>query len=122
VTNDLWAWQKSTPPAPAQPRENWTQIAQGTSVSWPSARSGAASAFDTATGQFIVFGGTSASGSLLNDMWAWNGSSWTQMFPPPLNPSAAGPAARSGATMVYDSGHNKLILFGGQTASGSGTS
>lgn len=65
-------------------------------------------AFDVASGQFVVFG-TPQTGSPA-ETWAWDGAHWLQLHP------ATSPVARIDATMAYDSGARKLVLFGGFNA------
>jgi hypothetical protein len=70
-------------------------------------------AYDAATKQVVLFGGASASGTLLNDTWLWNGSGWSQFTPnPKISPT---PPAEEGAAMAYDANLRELILFGGET-------
>jgi alpha-tubulin suppressor-like RCC1 family protein len=92
------------PPAPA-----WA-VKVGTG---PSARAGAAMAYDARHGVTILFGGEGLQGALLADTWAWDGLSWSQVFPPgPI------PPARSAATAVYDAFHGRIVLFGGTGVGG----
>ena len=93
----------------ATPTPTWTQLDPATS---PSARSGAAMAYDASTGQLVLFGGSTSSSSLVNDTWTWNGATWTQLTP------ATSPSARYGAAMAYDASTGQLVLFGGGNASG----
>ncbi len=93
----------------ATPTPTWTQLDPATS---PSARSGAAMAYDAGTGQLVLFGGSTSSSSFVNDTWTWNGTTWTQ-----LNP-ATSPSARDGAAMAYDASTGQLVLFGGADTSG----
>ena len=88
-----WVWDGS----------NWTQQSPATS---PPARFGAAMAYDTATGNVVMFSGYSSS-LLLSDTWVWDGSNWTEQSP------ATSPAARWGAPMVYDAATGKVVMFGG---------
>jgi hypothetical protein len=53
---------------------------------YPAARLNAAMAFDSTTGRTVMYGGISATGALLNDTWAWDGSSWSQV--PTQSPGA----------------------------------
>src|SRR5436305_1159134 len=95
-------------PAPAvgtPPR--WTQQAPASS---PSARYRASTAFDPATGQLVLFGGSN--GTPLADTWVWNGTDWSQRFP------ATSPPNRAGASMAFDGTTGQLVLFGGWAPSG----
>jgi hypothetical protein len=65
-------------------------------------------AFDIATGQFVVFGAPQSGAPA--ETWAWDGTHWFQLHP------QVSPIARIDATMAYDSGAHKLVLFGGFNA------
>ena len=82
---------------------NWIQL-------FPSGRSNASMAYDTATGKVILFGGIDNSG-YLNDTWSFDGSTWTQLHP------SSSPSARYDASMTYDEATQTLILFGGRNSS-----
>jgi hypothetical protein len=97
-------------------RGTWTR----TGATWtkrhparsPSARTGAAMVYDTATGQLLLFGGGDrplfAGGGHLNaQTWVWTGRTWRQLRP------AASPSARQDANMVYDAARREVILYGG---------
>jgi Galactose oxidase, central domain len=75
----------------------------------PSARSGAAMAFDSVRGRTVLFGGAFGSGTqfLFADTWEYDGLTWTQKFP------IHAPVARSGSNMVFESHLGKMLLFGG---------
>ena len=68
-------------------------------------------AFDSATGQLILFSGENAS----NDTWNWDGTNWN-----PLSPSTS-PQSRGSASMAFDPASGQLILFGGLSNSTSDT-
>jgi hypothetical protein len=74
----------------------------------PPARSGAAMAYDAATGTAVLFGGTTF-GHNLGDTWTWNGSTWTKQAP------SARPPGLGGASMAYDAATGTAVLFGGFT-------
>lgn len=93
----------SAPTAVAAVGDLWTQLAPTTS---PTARSGAAIAYDASTNQTILFGGN-ANGTAENDTWSWNGTNWTELSPP------TSPSARYNASLAYDPATQQLILFGG---------
>jgi len=75
---------------------------------WPERRTGHAMAFCPATGKMTMFGGQTQTGTLLDDLWEWDGSAWA------LVASDLRPAPRQQAAMAYDSSRKSLILFGGQ--------
>ena len=80
---------------------------QATSVTVPQVRYGSSEVYDTATGQFLLFGGSDFT-NFYNDTYTWNGSSWTLLSP------AHSPAPRSNAGMVYDAALHEVILCGGR--------
>jgi hypothetical protein len=69
-------------------------------------------AFDPATGQLLLFGGSSDPGTVLNDTWVWNGRTWSRLAP------ATSPPARTGSDLAYDAASRQLLLFGGADAAG----
>jgi len=94
--------------------DTWTWTLRGWAerhpAASPSARTGAAMAYDQATGQLLLFGGSSSEGppeGFLNDTWIWNGTTWIHLHP------AVSPPARRNADMVYDATRHQLLLFGG---------
>jgi len=103
VVGDTWVWNGSA----------WTEA----STTGPPARDSATMAYDAATGNMVLFGGATTTGTnlcetCLNDTWVWNGNSWTEEFP------AASPPARIDASMAYDAATGNVVLFGGVDASG----
>ena len=91
----------------------------------PAPRAHASAGYDAVTDQMIVFGGqqTAAGSGPLNDVWSevgvvasgqvsQVGTNWVQVFP-----SGTAPSARFGHSGLYDSGSNRIMFFGGATAS-----
>jgi len=64
------------------------------------------SLFLTLTGVTLLFGGDS--GTVLADLWAWNGTTWTN-----VTPATGSPPARYGHAMVYDVARDRTVVFGG---------
>ncbi len=89
-------------PALAQTLQ-WTQLQI-------SGRGGSATAYDSARGITVLFGGSP--GHANNETWEWNGTTWNQMV-------VSGPAARTSHAMTYDSARNVVVLFGGRNDTGS---
>jgi len=95
---DTWTWTSTG---------GWVQQHPGAA---PSARTGAAMAYDGAARQLLLFGGSSkplAGGGFRGDTWVWTGTTWTRLHP------AASPPARHNAGLVFDRASGELILFGG---------
>jgi len=87
------AWLNLTPAGPAPPARVNNQMV-----------------YDSVGDRFIVFGGSSASGSL-NDAWALDASGvggWQD-----LAPTGTPPSAREYATLIFDAVRNRVVLFGG---------
>ncbi len=90
------------------------------SIAAPKGRYLQAVAFDETRQVVVMFGGQyrSPGGGLLEamqDTWEWSPATatWTMR-----TPSGSVPDARGGAAMVFDSVRNKMLLFGGRSASG----
>jgi hypothetical protein len=92
---DTWIWDGQA--------QTWTQVAVNAPA--PSARGLASVAsYGSATGPNVVlFGGTNGVTDL-DDMWTWDGATWTQV-------TQAGPGPRSAAAMGTLG--ESLLLFGG---------
>lgn len=78
----------------------------------PSARTGAAMAYDAADQSIVLFGGQNRSRGL-DDTWTWDGSAWTQQHP------ATSPPALDSAQMTYDPASHELVLVGTEQPAGS---
>jgi hypothetical protein len=65
-------------------------------------------AYDPATGQIVVFGGSNLNGHDPSATWTWNGTDWTRRSP------TTSPTGRAQAAMAYDPATGQLLLFGGQ--------
>lgn len=94
---DTWTWDG----------RSWQQ--QKPSAA-PSPRGAAAMAFDPSTGRVILFGGIGerdrSGETKRTDMWAWDGTTWTQ-----LHPAAVPPATFGGALMAFDPVSQHVILL-----------
>jgi hypothetical protein len=69
-----------------------------------------ASAYDSARGRMVVFGGQLTSRS--SDTWEWDGQNWRD-----VTPGLPRPSARASHAMTYDSVRGRVVLFGGQDSS-----
>jgi dienelactone hydrolase len=91
---DTWEWDG----------RRWYRV----STSGPSARSGAAMAYDPGLRAVVLFGG---SGGPLGDSWIWDGLRWRKL---PV-PDAPG---RFNTVMAWDPGARTLVRFGGWDGGG----
>ena len=135
LLGDTWAWNGAS----------WYQVTQKLSGQAPGPREGAAMAYD-GHGNLVLFGGdgpvlgagagtttagpsgtavgshaggsgvasttgaaTSATAVALGDTWLWTSSGWVAS-------PAAGPGARTAASLAYDSGTDSVVMFGGSSS------
>jgi len=94
---------------------SWLQLTP--SGTPPLARMRHSIAYDSATNTLIVFGGYDCTSTYFNDVWVLSNANdasgtpaWTQ-----LSPTGTPPSGREGASTVYDSTSNSLIVFGGDS-------
>lgn len=83
--------------------QQWLDV---TPASSPSARTGAAVAYDAERRVVVMFGGNA--GSLTNETWTWDGTSWTN-----ATPASGNPSARTSHGLAYDPVRKKVVMFGG---------
>ncbi len=94
----------------------WSHL---TPAGGPTGRYGHSAIYDEPHHRMIVFGGSdSLSGAYDNDVWALNlpAATWTH-----LAPTGTPPPGRFQHTAVFDSRRDRMLVFGGQVASGSAT-
>lgn len=84
----------------------WTNIS-ATAGTAPSARIGFSMAYDSSSGNVLLFGGTNSSGARLNDTWTFQSGTWTQLSP------AMAPQPRTFAMIADDPQDSLVLLFGG---------
>lgn len=77
----------------------------------PSARLGAAIAYDAKDRSVTLYGGYN--GSILSDQWSFTGGQWTKLT------VTNGPGRLEFASMAYDANDSYVVLFGGYNGSGS---
>lgn len=95
-------------PGPAPYTEaQWSQL---NASEHPSARTGAAMAYDPALGAVVLFGGRSADGDQ-GDTWTFSGGVWTNI----TGQLSQSPPSRYDALMAFDGADGLLILVGGYT-------
>jgi cysteine-rich repeat protein len=104
ITNDTWLWDG----------EHWSAVS--TPVA-PPPRNSHSMVYDTRRHRMIMFGGGYGFGGQMpfrEDMWAWDGTAWTELHP------ATMPTGRIRAAMGYDPIHDEVVLAGGFDAGGNG--
>lgn len=94
------------------PGAHWSLTASGPNPSQRRENPGAAD-----NDHMYVFGGQSgaSSGARMNDLWQFDGTSWTEMT---TDGAVGSPPARFQAGVTWDFAINKLVVFGGNDASG----
>ena len=75
------------------------------------ARQGHAMIYDNQLQAVVLVGGSD--GQPENDMWEWDGNSWTELLPSSATPSSSQPSQRAGHAMAYDPDCGRILLFGG---------
>jgi len=95
----------------AMGENSWTQLA--TTGGAPAARFRSAIAYDPFQNVIVAFGGQTDETTAAGDTWELAGTTWTQRTP------STAPSPRAGHRMVFDSKRKKIVLFGGDTATGS---
>jgi hypothetical protein len=96
AANDTWLWEGLS----------WMDATKlGTN---PAPRYQASIAYDGASSQLILVGGTNQNNDYFNDTWTWNGSNWVQLHPATSAPLIAG------AAMAYDPATRQIVMFGGE--------
>ena len=99
----------------------WVQLTPASSP--PASRSYAGSIYDPATNRMVIMGGTQFTSSTtfthFNDVWVLTNANGLGGIPEwiQLAPSGIPPAVRANHSLVYDSTHNHMYLFGGSTNS-----
>jgi len=116
--NRLWEWDGEA--------ATWMRVPFGDP--WPDSRRRLSVDYDTARGRLVVFGGVRSDFDSererrvfaveeYGDLWEWDagGQTWLER-----TPGATRPAEREGHSLVYDSVRERVLLFGGHSASGCG--
>jgi galactose oxidase-like protein len=104
---DTWLWDGVA--------RDWVQLSPSSS---PPPTFGASAAYDSFTGNVVLFGGSWANwvGCELDTTWLWDGNTWTQAFPDHR------PPARSGPVLVSDPSGGVLVFAGYNPTNGFGFS
>lgn len=65
--------------------------------------------YDQVRGNVVLFGGALDSGGQTNELWEWDGQSWS-----PVDQGETIPSPRSNVIMAYDENRKRGILYGGR--------
>ncbi|MCI4350491.1 MAG: PKD domain-containing protein [Thermoplasmata archaeon] len=90
---------------------NWTQLVNSTST--PPTRQSGSMVYDPVAGEYVMFGGSSATSTPLGDTWVFAHENWTDLT---ANLSIA-PSPRWYYSMTWDAADNYVLLFGGRNTS-----
>ncbi|MCC6574741.1 MAG: choice-of-anchor D domain-containing protein [Planctomycetes bacterium] len=101
---------------PSSGSPTWVLPATGATQAMPNGRWGAGMIYDAANSRTVIFGGKD-SVNRYNDVWAVNPAAASPVWSK-LATSGTAPTPRVYAQVVYDSNSQRMIVFGGQTASG----
>ncbi len=109
---DVWTADLSRPGRP-----RWSQLCAPTGIAscgaGPTARWGSHAVYDPDGDRFIVFGGSTGTGTSTNDVWALDLSghpTWHELVV-----EGPRPVARWSAASGFDPVRRRLVVFGGQT-------
>jgi hypothetical protein len=94
----------------------WTEVSAQTQ---PLPRYNHAMVYDAARERVLLFGGGAGLGNearYLDDLWEWDGASWSPVTPA----GGAGPAPRAGHMMAYDAARDRVVVYGGSVDGGFG--
>jgi hypothetical protein len=92
----------------------WSQVT-ALSLKTPMARLRMGMAFDSTRNRTVLYGGDQGNASAnapLGDTWVYDGTNWTSLTP------AKSPPARESHGMAYDSMRDRVVVFGGDAATG----
>jgi hypothetical protein len=103
--------QSNTPTPAIPPALTWSTVSPPAT---PPPLANASAVYDSDNKTVVLFGGLELGGSLSNDTWVWNGSTWAD-YP---GSEIQAPPARQLASMAFDPDLHQLILFGGEGADG----
>ncbi len=98
---DTWEWDGTA----------WAEVTAPEDGPNPPATYDHAMAYDSVRGRVVLFGGNGGL-AYLEDVWEWDGASWTSM----PAASEARPGGRLNHAMVFDAVRQRVLVAGGQTS------
>ncbi len=99
-SNDTWVYNPAT--------NTWALLHPAGAL--PAGRRGHDMAYDSSSGQLIMFGGLDSADNALNDTWAYDpvANTWKE-----VKPAGLLPVGRSGHAMAFEASSGRVIMFGG---------
>ena len=95
--------------------DSFTDRTPSLPMPWPPGRWAHAMTSCLDSGKTYIFGGVGNHDALLDDLWEWNGSEWSQIQ------SDVRPGGRSHAAMACDPARKSILLYGGMDNGGTGS-
>jgi len=117
MSDETWEWNG----------QGWQRQCPGGGCITPPARAAHAMAYDEAIGGVVLFGGDTVGvidgaftndGGLSNDVWVWDGATWTELCTDRAC-ALSKPTARLDAAMVFDDAAGVMVMHGGLSAASS---
>ena len=106
--SEVWAYDRTT--------NRWRYAAKGP-LSMPQSEGGIA-VYDSLNDRIIYFGGLTGSNQRLNDVWQLKADQYGMYKATKLTPTGTPPTQRWLMAGCYDSVRQRLVIWGGQSASG----
>lgn len=106
--SEVWAYDAT--------ENTWRYAAKGP-FGMPQSEGGLA-VYDTVNDRIIYFGGLTGSSQRLNDVWQLKADAYGMYVATKLTPSGTPPTQRWLMAGCYDSARQRMVLWGGQSASG----
>jgi hypothetical protein len=101
-------------------QQTWLWDGRGWSLAHPATsppgRFAQAAAYDPLTQVIMVYGGRLGPGDVVDDTWAWEGTTWRE-----LDGGTGSPPPGEGSTMAWDPSRSEMVLVSGQGTSGGTT-
>jgi hypothetical protein len=87
--------------------QDWKNVTPQNPSDSPPARSNPGLAYNEASTEVMIFGGSDGSKTYFDDTWSWNGTKWIQFT------SSTHPGKRTQHAMTYDRLRDRMVMFGG---------
>ena len=107
AARDLWEWDGVS----------WARRWHADEADGPRGRQSPAAAYDPLRERILLYGGTSGWGDVLNDLWEWDGATWTELHPAPASDGGR-PMGLEDVLMAYHAPSGGLVVAGAGSADG----